>query len=132
MNKAILIGAVASLLVLTGCATTEPTPTVTVTETAKASTTQSKSSVREDFVFYMSAIETPSYLLRGDSLDILVGQAQDVCSYIAGGSSSEDILWILTLADAASNTSDEVVDAFLDASVVATYTYCPEYEGFWD
>jgi hypothetical protein len=135
MKKLIAIAAI-GLLTLAGCAASEPAPTVTatVTESAAPSNNSSSSSMSNEdtFVYLMESVGTPSYLLYGESLDILIGQAKDVCGYIDDGDSPEDIVWIITLAAESSNASDEIVDAFLAASVAGTYTYCPQHEGFWD
>ena len=137
--KKLLIGGITLALVLSGCTTTEPAPAVTVTETAtsapstnNSNNSSSSTNVRDEFVMYLGVVDTPSYMLYGESLDILIGQAKDVCSYIAEGDSPDDILWIITLAAESSNADDEIVNAFVAASVAATYTYCPQYEGFWD
>ena len=67
-----------------------------------------------------------------EALDILIDQAKTTCGYIDDGDSKSDIIWIITLAAEQSNSSQEIVDAFLAASVAATFVYCPEYQGFWD
>lgn len=137
MKKLLIGGLVATALVLTGCTTAEPAPAVTVTETAKPAPStnngsSSSMSVRDEFVMYMGVAGIPNYMVSGEALDILVDHAQDVCGYIADGDSQEDILWILTIAAESSNSSDDIVEAFVAASVAATYTYCPQYQGFWD
>lgn len=137
MKKLIALGAAAALA-LAGCSSV-PAPAVTVTETKTASSNSSSSnsssstlSVEEEFVFLMMSVGTPSWMLEGDALDILISQAKDVCGYIADGDSPDDIVWVMTLAASQSDVSDEIVDAFLAAAVAGTYTYCPQYEGFWD
>jgi hypothetical protein len=137
--KKILAIAAIGLLTLAGCTVSEPAPTVTatVTETTKPSTSNNNSSssslsTEEEFIVLMSAVGTPSWMLEGEALDILVGQAKDVCGYISQGDSKDDITWVMVLAADQSNASDEVVDAFLAAAVAGTYTYCPQHEGFWD
>jgi PBP1b-binding outer membrane lipoprotein LpoB len=138
MKKIIIASALAGILVLAGCSTaTEPVATVTETVTAQpskssSSNSSSSMSVEEEFILLMSAVGTPSWMLEGEALDILIGQAKDVCSYISQGDSKEDITWIMVLAADQSNASEEVVDAFLGAAVAGTYTYCPQHEGFWD
>lgn len=121
-------------------------PTETVTVEASPSPTQedhsdhdheednssSSMTVEEEFIMYMGVAGTPSWMLEGDALDILVEQAENVCTYIRQGDSAEDILWMLTVASSESGANDTVVDAFLAASVAATYSYCPQYQGFWD
>lgn len=141
MNKLLLLGVVGALT-LTGCTATPTAPQATVTVTAEAQPTkaatsapkqtQSSSSVEEEFIMYMMIAGTPDWLLEGEALDILVDQAQTVCGYIADGDSKEDIVWMLTIASEASDASPTITDAFLAATVAATYTYCPQYEGFWD
>ena len=137
--KKLLIGtALTAVLVLAGCAPTqEPAPTVTVTQTAKApapaqNNSSSTINVEDKFVLYMGAVGIPGYMLKGEALDILINQARTVCGYIADGDSKEDITWMITLASSQSGVSDDIVTAFLAASVAGTYTYCPQYEGFWD
>jgi hypothetical protein len=118
--------------------TTASQPTVTVTAEAETETketskpAQPPSSVEDDFIMYMTVVGTPSWMLEGEALDILVDQAQTVCGYIGDGDSKSDIIWIITLAAEQSNSSQEIIDAFLAAAVAGTYTYCPQYEGFWD
>jgi hypothetical protein len=136
MNKLFIGGLAALALTLSGC-TSPSTPTVTVTETVTAQPSQgtnnsSNASLESEFITLMKAVGTPSYLLEGEALDILISQARDVCGYISDGDSVEDIVWIITLASAESGASDTVIDAFLAASVAGTYTYCPQYEGFFE
>jgi hypothetical protein len=140
--KALALPTVA-LLFLTGCSTA-PSPQATVTVTAEAAPTttstsapsegtSSSLSLDEQFDLYMIVAGTPDWMLEDrESRSILVDQAKTVCSYIADGDSPEDIIWILTLASESSGASTVVTDAFLAASVAATFTYCPQYEGFWE
>jgi hypothetical protein len=117
-----------------------PTETVTVEASPSKSPTQesnsggssSSASVEDEFIMYMTVVDTPSWMLEGEALDILVTQAKTVCGYIGDGDSKSDIIWIITLAAEQSNSSQEIIDAFLAAAVAGTYTYCPQYEGFWD
>lgn len=134
MKKLLILGAVAALT-LTGCTVSEPAPTVTVTaepDSGSSSGGSSSSSTVDDFIMYMGVAGTPSYMLEGEALDILVTHAKDVCSYIDEGQTKEDIIWTMTVGAEASGADQAVIDAFLAASVAATYTYCPEYEGFWE
>ena len=126
--------AAAALLTLSACAG-NATPQETVTVTAQpdsGNSSSSSSSKTEDFIMYMGVVGIPDYMLQGEALSILIDQAKTVCSYIDDGDSKEDILWMLTLAHESSGTDQEVLDAFLAASVAATFVYCPEYQGFWD
>jgi hypothetical protein len=137
MQKLLILG-LTGLLVLTGCATTEPTPTVTVTETATAvpaetkSPTQSRSSLEDDFMYYMSIADLPSYYLEQPIFDILIEQAHTTCGFIDEGYDADTILALISIAASSTGAGEESTLAFLAASVAATYTYCPEYEGFWD
>lgn len=134
MKKLLILGAVA-VLTLTGCSVSAPAPTVTVTaepDSGSSSGGSSSSSTVDDFIMYMGVAGIPSYMLEGEALDILVTHAKDVCSYIDEGQTKEDIIWTMTVGADASGADQEVIDAFLAASVAATYTYCPEYEGFWE
>ena len=126
--------AAAALLTLSACAG-NATPQETVTVTAQpdsGNSSSSSSSKTEDFIMYMGVAGIPDYMLQGEALSILIDQAKTVCGYIDDGDSKEDILWMLTLAHESSGTDQEVLDAFLAASVAATFVYCPEYQGFWD
>lgn len=136
--KKLLALSLAGVLTLAGCAASPAAsqPTITVTAdapTQKATTAPKPPTNTEDtFIFLMESVGTPSYMLYGDALDILIDQARTTCGYIADGDTKEDITWIITVAASQSGVSDEIVDAFLAASVAATYSYCPQYEGFWD
>ena len=135
-TKLALLSAVA-LLFLSACSGSA-TPQETVTITAQpesnnsSSNSGSSSNKKADFIMYMGVAGVPDYMLQGEALAILIDQAQTTCGYIDDGDSKEDILWMLTLAHESSNTDQEVLDAFLAASVAATFVYCPEYQGFWD
>lgn len=133
MKKTFVIGA-AALLTLTGCVagTSQPGPTVTVTERAAQPSQPTQTNVREDFIYYMESVGTPKWMLSGESLEILIGQAKNVCEYIDDGDSKDDIIWYITSAQVSSNASEQVVDAIIAASVAATYTYCPQYKGFFN
>ena len=128
--------AAAALLTLSACAgNATPQETVTVTaqpDSGSSNSGGSSSSKTEDFIMYMGVAGIPSYMLEGEALDILIDQAKTTCGYIDDGDSKEDILWIITLAADQSGSSQEIIDAFLAASVAATYVYCPEYQGFWE
>ena len=132
-TKLALLSAVA-LLFLSACSGSA-TPQETVTITAQpdsGSSSSSSSSKTEDFIMYMGVAGIPDYLLTGEALDILIDQAKTTCGYIDDGDSKEDILWMLTVAHESSGADQEILDAFLAASVAATFVYCPEYQGFWD
>ena len=132
-TKLALLSAVA-LLFLSAC-TSSATPQATVTVTAQPDSGNSSSSSvnkTDEFIMYMGVAGVPDYMLTGEALDILIDQAKTTCGYIDDGDSKSDIIWIITLAAEQSNSSQEIVDAFLAASVAATFVYCPEYQGFWD
>lgn len=136
MNKLFIGGIAALALVLSGCTTTpEATPTVTQTVTADPSPSSNTSlpaqGTQSDFIFLMESVGTPSYFLEGEALDILIGQARSVCGLIDDGMSRDDIVWAVTLAASESGATDDVVDAFLAASVAGTYVYCPQHENFF-
>jgi hypothetical protein len=137
MQKLLILG-LTGLLVLTGCATTEPTPTVTVTETATAvpaetkSSTKSRSSAEDDFVMYMGLADLPSYYLEDALLELLISQANTACGLIDDGYDADTIVALISVAASRTGASDDSTLAFLAASVAATYTYCPEHAGFWD
>tara|TARA_R110000782_G_scaffold155051_6_gene247350 strand:- start:199 stop:654 length:456 start_codon:yes stop_codon:yes gene_type:complete len=137
-RKSVLTGTLAALLVLTGCATTEPTPTVTVTETATAvpaetkSSTKSRSSVEDDFIMYMELADLPSYYYEDSLLEFLINQANTTCGFIDDGYDADTIVALISVAASTTGASDDSTLAFLAASVAATYTYCPEHAGFWD
>ena len=135
MKKLLILGAVA-VLTLTGCSVSAPAPTVTVTAEPDSGSSSggssSSSSKTEDFIMYMGVAGIPSYMLEGEALSILIDQAKTTCGYIDDGDSKDDIIWMLTLAHDASGTDQAVMDAFIAASVAATYVYCPEYAGFWE
>ena len=124
----------AALLTLTACAGgATPQETVTITAQPESNNSSSSSTSKtEDFIMYMGVAGIPDYMLQGEALDILIDQAKTICGYIDDGDSKEDILWMLTLAHESSGTDQAVMDAFLAASVAATYVYCPEYQGFWE
>ena len=137
MNKLLIGGLAAIALTLTGCTTTaEPAPTVTQTVTAAPKATQesnSSSSLSKDDMFelMMISVGTPSYFLEGELLYLLQDVAKDTCGYIADGMSSSDIIFALSLI--LDGTADpEVEDAFMAATVASVYSYCPQYDGFWD
>lgn len=141
-HKLLALSAVA-LLFLSGC-TSAASPQTTVTVTADAAPakttapapkedTSTELSTGEKFDLYLTVGGVPSWMIEDrESRAILVDQAQTVCGYIDDGDSPDDILWIITLASSASDVDQYIIDAFLAASVAATYTYCPEHEGFWD
>jgi hypothetical protein len=112
--------------------TVEASPSKSPTQESNSGASSSSASVEDEFIMYMTVVDTPSWMLEGEALDILVNQAKTVCGYIGDGDSKEDILWIITLAAEQSDSSQEIIDAFLAAAVAGTYTYCPQYEGFWD
>lgn len=131
--------ALTSLVLLAGCATTQPQVTVTETVTAKPQQSSSSSgsnnssnSMSEDETFevMMLVVGTPSWFLEGEALDILQRHAKDTCGYIRSGMTKEEITYVLVAGTAGGD--EEIVDAMLAASVAATYSYCTEYEGFWD
>lgn len=137
MNKLLIGGLAAIALTLTGCTTTasEPAATITVTAqpTKESSSSGGSSSVSKDdtFMLMMVAAGTPSWLLEGETLTILEDQAKNTCEYIRDGMTKEEITLALFLV--LDGSADQVVeDAFLAATVASTYSYCPEYEGFWD
>ena len=133
MNKLVALLAV-GVLTLTGCTATTPAPAVTETVTVQPDDNggSSSTSVRDDFKMYLAVGGVPQYMIDDPGIvDALIGQAQSVCSHIDAGQSKEEITWALTTA-ASSESDQDVVTAFLAASVAATYTYCPEYEGFFE
>lgn len=135
--KFIALSAVA-LLALSGCSSTPAAPQATVTVTAEAEpqntvTSKPKSnttSVKEDFVSRMDYLGVESWMLTGEALGLLIDMAHTTCEAIDNGSTADDITWMMTVAG--QDSSEEVMYASLAAAVVATYTYCPEYEGFFD
>lgn len=128
MKKTMVIAAT-TLLVLTGCATTAPTVTVTA-QPVPSTEAPVVSNPREELYSSLVALGAPSWALTSDSMDILVGVAQDTCDAIDSGMSVEDIAMTAVLAS--EGADQEVVDVFLMATVAATYTYCPEYQGFFE
>lgn len=138
MNKqkrliAFSLMAIVGVLGLSGCsASSQPQPTVTVTAEAAQPQQTTKTTQRDDFLMYMEAAEVEDYLLSDSGLDILIDQAKDVCGYIREGQTSEDITYLLTIANAISDTDPDIFDAFVAASVASVYVYCPEYITFWD
>lgn len=81
---------------------------------------------------YLLETDLPSWMLEGEAFEILKDQALTTCEYIRQGDSAEDILWILTMAQEGTDVSQEVEDAFLSATVASTFTYCSEYDGFFE
>lgn len=145
MNKLLIGGLAVAALALTGCTTVvEPEPTVNETVTPEpeivvpepepAPDTSSSSLSSEDAMFdlMMRAVDTPNYLLEGETLRLLQDQAKDTCDYIDQGMNSDEITLALLLALDGSDADEDVKDAFMAATVASTYSYCTEYEGFWD
>lgn len=131
MNKLLVIGGLATLA-LAGCAAPAPANTVTVTATPAplVEETATSTTPREDLEFYLIYLGAPSWALTPDSLDILVDVANDTCDAIDSGMSQEEIAY--TAALAGEGADQDVIDVFLMATVAATYTYCPEHEGFFE
>jgi PBP1b-binding outer membrane lipoprotein LpoB len=149
MNKLLIGGLAVAALALTGCVTaTEPEPVVAqtvtpepqvvtpepevVTPEPESNKTDSSASADYMFVSMMKAVDTPSYFLEGELLYLLQDQAKDTCGYIDEGMTSEEITLALVLAFDGSDSDQEVQDAFLSATVASVYSYCPEYQGFWE
>lgn len=127
MKKTLIIAA-STLLVLTGCASTAPTVTITaqpVPETTQPVAASPRDQLRDSMI----VLGAPEWALTESSMDILVTVAQDTCDAIDSGMSADDIAW--TAALAAEGQDQEVIDVFLMATVASTFTYCPEYEGFF-
>jgi hypothetical protein len=132
MKKVIALSAVA-LLTLTGCAMGTPTVTETVYVTPDSNSSSSSSSVETEFKMYMEAVGTPTWMLNDrDMLDILINQAKDTCGYIKDGQTKDDIVSALTIAAYSTGADDVVVDAMVAATVASTYTYCSQYQGFFN
>lgn len=134
MKKIVALAAIA-LFALTGCASTSATPSVTETVYVSPddNSGNSYSSIEAEFEMYMGAVGTPQWMLDDpEIMAILIDQANNTCGYIDDGQSKDDIVWMLTLASESSNPDQVVMDAMLAATVAATYTYCPEYEGFFE
>lgn len=137
MNKLMLLG-MAGVLALAGCSSTTAAPQATVTVTAESQpkntvTSKPKSnttSVRDDFVVRMAYLGVEDWMLEGEALSLLIDMANTTCEAIDEGSTPDDITWMMTVAG--QDSSEEVMFASLAAAVTATYTYCPEYEGFFN
>jgi hypothetical protein len=132
IKKAIAVAAI-SVIALTGCATTVPGPTETVyIEPDNNSSNNSSTDTRSEFILYMSVIGTPAWILNDDDMvDILVNQAKNTCGFIKDGMSKDDIIMALSVAAYESGADDVVIEAIVGASVASTYSYCPQYEGFF-
>ena len=142
MNKLLISGLAVAALALTGCTNAtelEPVQAATpepdiVAPTPEPETNNSSSELTEDVMFelMMRAVDTPEYFLEGELLELLQDQAKDTCGYIDEGMDADEITLALVLALDGSDADQEVEDAFLSATVASTYSYCPEYDGFWD
>jgi hypothetical protein len=129
MQKLLMVGLTATALALAGCtAVTEP-PVSQATTSAPQS---SASSADYTFLSMLQVADIPSYFLEGDLLYALQEQAIITCGYIDGGMTSDSIILALAIAFEDSGADQDVKDAMLAATVASTYSYCPQYENFWD
>jgi hypothetical protein len=141
MNKLLISGLAVVALALTGCTTTEAAPSVfqnvepesqVVVPEPESNDSSSISNADDMFVIMMEAVDTPSYFLEGDLLYTLQEQAVTTCGYIDQGMTSEQVTNILIEVILGSDADQEVKDAFMAATIASVYSYCPEYQGFWE
>lgn len=138
MNKLLIGGLAVVTLALTGCATAvEPEPTVTqsATPAPQAVTPEPQSSaLSEDamFLMMMEAVDTPGYFLEGELLETLQDQAKSTCDFIDQGMTADDITLALITTVNGSDSTEDVKNAFMAATIASVYSYCPEYDNFWD
>ena len=142
MNKLLIGGLAIAALALTGCTTNaEPEPSVfqnvapesqVVIPEPEVNDSGSISNADTMFILMMGAVDTPSYFLEGDLLYSLQEQAITTCGYIDQGMTSDQITDVLIQVILESDADQEVKDAFMAATVASVYSYCPEYQGFWE